>query len=130
MRMLRLLVLAGLVGLLPSLRAAEASPAGTWTWHVGRAVQTLRLAWEGGVLTGTLAGSSSGPVALPDSPIGEATFRDGVVRFSVARSAAGMSVTTRYEGRLRGDAIEGTSERPDLRGGAPVRREWKAHRAR
>ena len=129
MSTLRLLVLAGLVGFLPILRAADASPAGTWTWQVGRTAQTLRLVWDAGVLSGTLAGSA-GTAALPDSPISEASFREGVVRFSVTRSAGGVSVTTRYEGRLQGDAIEGTSERPDLRGGAPVRREWKAHRSR
>lgn len=116
-------------------RAADASPAGTWKWSAGRAgqvaEQTLKLDYQEGRLSGTLLGSQGGPVKFPDTPIAEATFKDGVVRFSVTREAGGRSATTKYEGKLEGDTLRGTREFPDLQGGgAPVRREWVAHRAK
>jgi hypothetical protein len=110
--------------------AAEASPAGTWKWPSGRAggtEQTLKLDYTAGKLTGTLLGGGAGP----DTPISDASFKDGVIKFSVTREARGMKVTTKYEGKLEGDAIKGTSERPNVQGGdAPVKRDWNAVRTK
>lgn len=116
--------------------AADASPSGTWKWSVGRpgaqaVEQTLKLDFKGGNLSGTLLGSQGSQFQFPDTPIGEASFKDGVIRFSVTREAGGNKVTTKYQGKLDGDAIKGTSERPNLQGGgAPVSREWDAKRVK
>ncbi|HUR56494.1 MAG TPA: hypothetical protein VM029_02210 [Opitutaceae bacterium] len=116
--------------------AADASPSGTWKWSVGRTggqafEQILKLEFKGGTLAGTLQGSQSGKTSFPDTPITDASFKDGVVRFSVTREAAGNKVTTKYQGKLEGDSIKGTSERPNLQGGgAPVTREWDARRTK
>lgn len=114
--------------------AAEAvSPAGTWKWTAGRAgqgiEQALKLEYTAGNLTGTLLGSQA-PAPLPDTPISEASFKDGVIKFSVVRELNGAKVTTRYEGKIDGDSIKGTSERPNPAGGEPVKREWDAKRAK
>ncbi len=116
--------------------AAEASPSGTWKWTVSRpgaqaVEQTLKLDFKGGTLSGTLLGAQGGQFQFPDTPIGEASFKEGVIRFSVTREAGGNKVTTKYEGKLDGDAIKGSSERPNLQGGgAPVSREWDAKRVK
>lgn len=114
--------------------AAEASPAGTWKWSVGRGgqgfEQTLKLDYAAGKLTGTLLGTTSGPVPLPDTAIEDASFKDGVVKFAVTRELNNAKVTTKYEGRLEGDALKGTSERPNPQGGEPLKREWEARRVK
>lgn len=115
--------------------AAEASPTGTWKWAAGRAgqtsEQTLKLSYADGKLTGTLVGATTGSATLPDTPIANGSFKDGVVTFSVTREAAGRSATTKYSGKLEGDTIRGTREFPDLQGGgAPIQREWVAQRAK
>ena len=114
--------------------AEAASPAGLWKWTAGRAgqgiEQAVKLEYAAGNLTGTMIGSQNPQFSLPDTPISEASFKDGVVKFSVVRELNGAKVTTRYEGKLDGDAIKGTSERPNPQGGEPVKREWDAKRAK
>ena len=116
--------------------AADASPAGTWKWTVGRpgtqaADQTLKLEFNNGRLSGTLLGTQGGQFQFPDTPISDASFKDGAIHFSVAREASGLKVTTKYQGKLEGDTITGTSERPNLQGGgAPLTREWNAKRSK
>src|SRR5689334_6134704 len=102
-------LLAALVACLftASAFAADATPAGTWKWSVGRSgvpgiEQTLKLEFKGGALTGTLLGGQAGKTSFPDTPISDASFKDGVVRFSVTREAAGNKVTTKYQGKLEG----------------------------
>lgn len=114
--------------------AEAASPAGMWKWTAGRSgpgvEQALQLEYAAGNLTGTLMGSQTPQFSLPDTPISEASFKDGVIKFSVVRQLNGAKVTTRYEGKLEGDAIKGTSERPNPQGGEPVKREWDARRVK
>jgi hypothetical protein len=114
--------------------AADASPAGTWKWTVqGRQGgagfdQTLKLDYKDGQLTGTLLGVQGSQFSLPDTPIADASFKDGQIKFAVTREFGGNKVTTKYDGKLEGDTITGTSERPNLQGGEPVKREWQARR--
>ena len=94
--------------------AAEASPAGTWTWSAGarqgkEIAITLKLDYANGKLSGLLLAPSGGQ--FPDTPIADASFEGGVVRFQVKREASGLSVTTRFEGKLEGDTLKGTTER-------------------
>jgi hypothetical protein len=114
--------------------AAEASPAGTWKWTVqGRQggqgfEQTLKLDYKDGKLTGTVLGTNAGQFQIPDTEISDASFKDGVIKFSVTREFNGNKFTSKYEGKLEGDTIKGTSERPGMNGGEPTKREWNAKR--
>lgn len=119
---------------LVAFAAAEASPTGTWKWTVqgrqgGRGFeQTLKLDYKDGKLTGTLIGVQGGQFQVPDTPIADATFQDGTVKFAVTREFNGNKFTTKYEGKLAGEAIKGSYERPGFDGGEPVKREWNALR--
>jgi hypothetical protein len=115
--------------------AAEQSPNGTWKWSVqGRPggqsfEQTLTLKLEDKKLTGMLLGVKGGQFQVPDTPITEATYSpDGTLNFAVTRELNGKTFTTRYEGKLSGDVIKGTYERPGVEGAAPTKRDWDARR--
>jgi hypothetical protein len=116
--------------------AADASPNGTWKWTIqGRQGgqgfdQTLKLELKDGALTGTLLGVQGNQFSVPDSPISDASFKDGTIKFSVTREFNGNKLTTKYEGKIEGDAIKGSYERPGLNGGDPVKREWDAKRVK
>jgi len=116
--------------------AAEASPTGTWKWTVqGRQGgqgfdQTLKLEHKDGKLTGTILGMQGGQFSVPDTAISDATFRDDTITFTVTREFNGNKFTTKYEGKLVGDLIKGSSERPSPNGGEPVKREWEAKRVK
>lgn len=116
--------------------AADASPTGTWKWTIqGRQGgqgfdQTLKLELKDGALTGTLLGVQGNQFSVPDSPISDASFKDGAIKFSVTREFNGNKLTTKYEGKLEGDTIKGSYERPGFNGGDPVKREWEAKRAK
>ncbi|MEO6005826.1 MAG: hypothetical protein ABIZ04_25625 [Opitutus sp.] len=110
---------------------AASSPTGTWTWsQPGRDgatyEQTLKLDHASGKLTGTLVGNGQ----RPDVAIGDASFKDGVIAFTVTREFNGNTIVIKYEGKLDGDSIKGSSERPGRDGGAPQKRDWVATRAK
>lgn len=113
--------------------AAEASPTGVWKWKVqGRQGgqgfdQTIRLNYEDGKLTGIMPGRDAGQFSVPDTPISEASFKDGVVKFAITREINGQKFTVTYEGKLEGDNITGTFQRGGTNT-APTKSEWKAHR--
>src|SRR5436309_2508549 len=98
--------------------AADASPAGTWKWTAaGRGgnpgvERTLVLDLKDGKLTGTVKGVSMGQFEIPDSEIKEGTFKDGAVAFTVENEFNGNKFVSKYQGKLEGDAITGTIERP------------------
>lgn len=64
---------------------------------------------------------------VPDTAIDNATFKDGVVAFTATREFNGNKFVSKYEGKLAGDTIKGTSERPG-RGGGATKRDWLAKR--
>ena len=115
--------------------AAEASPAGTWKWTVqGRQGgqgfdQTLKLDYQNGKLTGTLLGVQGGQFEIPDTPIADASYQDGAIKFTVTREFNGNKRTTKYAGKLEGDTIKGSSERTN-REGALQKTDWVATRAK
>lgn len=115
--------------------AADASPAGTWKWSQPArgdrpAVEmTLKLDLKDGALTGTMVGLQGPQGAMPDVAIGDAAFKDGTVMFSVTREFNGNKRTTKYEGKLEGDTVKGSSERPN-RDGAMQKNDWVATRAK
>jgi hypothetical protein len=116
-----------------SENARVISPAGVWKWtQQGRDgstwEQSLRLNYAEGKLTGTLLAGEAPWGRTPEVPISDATFKDGIVAFSLRREFNGNSVAIKYEGQLAGDMINGTTERPNRDGGAALKREWKAQR--
>ena len=97
---------------------AAASPAGTWKWTPpGRGgnpgtERTLKLDYADGKLTGTMLAVDMGQFKLPDTAISDGAFKDGTVSFSVTTEFNGNKRTTKYEGKLDGDGIKGSSESP------------------
>ncbi len=119
-----------------AVAATDSSPAGTWKWtQQGRNggqgfEQTLKLAYQDGKLTGTMVGMQGPQGQIPDVAITDASFKDGTVTFSVTREFNGNKIVSKYEGKLDGDSIKGSSERPGRDGGAPQKRDWIAARAK
>ena len=115
--------------------ADAASPAGTWKYtQAGRGgnpgvERTLMLDLKDGKLTGTLKGASMGQFEIPDTAISEASFKDGVVAFSVTIDMGGNTRTTKYSAKLDGDTLTGNSEAPG-RDGAAMKRDWVAKRSK
>jgi hypothetical protein len=104
-----------------------ADPTGTWTWTVERKGEkrevTLKLANAGGKLTGTVSTGKDGETKIEDG-----TFKDGEVRFSVTRERNGERFTSKYSGKVTGDAIKGAYE--TTVGGKGQKRDWEAKRAK
>lgn len=115
--------------------AADASPAGTWKWtqagrQGGQGIErTLVLDFKDGKLTGTLKGASMGQFEIPDTAISDGAFKGGVVSFAVTTEFNGNKRTTKYSGKLDGNAIKGESESPGRDGGTQ-KREWNPTRAK
>jgi len=122
------ILFAALAAVLFTVANAYASdPTGTWKWSSpGRDGQSrdtvLKLTLVDGKLAGTISGRGG------ETPISDATFSDGNLKFVVRLTWGERSFTMTYEGRVEGDAITGTVERPD-REGAVRKSEWKATRA-
>lgn len=123
------LLAAGLVVVTGTTQAQDkaADPTGTWTWTVERKGEkrdvTLKLANAGGKLTGTVSTGKDG-----ESKIEDGTFKDGEVRFSVTRERNGEKFTSKYSGKLSGDAIKGSYE--TTVGGKEQKKDWEAKRAK
>lgn len=110
-----------------TISAYASDLTGSWKWTAqgrnGPMEATAKLDLKDGVLTGTVAGR------MGDAPIGDASFKDGQIAFTVTREFNGNKFVIKYEGKFDGDTITGTIERPGRDGGAPVKSEWKATRA-
>lgn len=128
------LVLLGLaVGILvtgsaSAVFAADSSdPTGTWKWSVTYNDQTremsVKLKLADGKLTGAVPGRDGA-----ETPITDAEFKDGQVKFTVTREREGRKMTAKYQGKVSGDTIKGTIER--VRNDQPVKTEWQAKRAK
>jgi len=106
-----------------AMAAQDASPAGKWKWSVERNGETfeskLELKLDGDKLSGTFTGRDN-----KETPIAEASFKDGEVKFQITRERDGQSFTVKYSGKLEGDKITGKSENGDRS------RDWKAERVK
>jgi len=111
------------VGFVSTARAAD-DPTGTWKWSVTFGDKTidasLKLKLEGDKLTGAYVGRNM------ETPIENASFKDGKVSFTVTREFGGNKFTTKYDGTLSGDTITGKSEFE--RDGQKQSRDWIAKR--
>jgi len=115
--------------------AADASPAGTWKFtQPGRGgnpgtERTLKLELKDGHLTGTLMGTQGGQFQLPDTAIGNASYKDEAIAFTVEVEFNGNKFVSKYAGKLEGDGIKGSIERPG-RDGNIQKSDWNAARAK
>jgi hypothetical protein len=125
MKTLRTLVAAALAASFFTLSSFAADISGNWKWTTqgrnGPIEVTAKLALTDGVLTGTVSGR------MGDTAIGDASFKDGKVAFTVTREFDGNKFVLKYDGVLEGDTIIGTIVRPDRDAGT-VTLEWKAAR--
>jgi hypothetical protein len=85
--------------------------------------QTLKLKYEGGKLSGALLGRND-----METKIEDASFKDGLIKFTVTRERGDMKFVTKYSGKLMGDTIKGTIE--SERGGETRKQEWEAKRSK
>lgn len=109
-----------------TLSAFAADITGSWKWTTqgrnGPMENTAKFALKDGVLTGTVTGR------MGDAPIGDASFKEGNIHFTVTREFNGNQIVIKYDGKLDGDTITGKVERPGREGDSPVILEWKATR--
>ncbi len=128
MKTLRSLITALLAVSVFSIAAFAADLSGNWKWTMqgrnGPMEATGKFLVKDGALTGTVSGR------MGDVPIGDASFKDGQIAFTVTREFNGNKVVIKYAGKFEGDTITGTIERPGRDGDAPVTLEWKATRAK
>ena len=114
--------------------AADASPTGTWKWtSQGRDGQTyeqsVKLEYKDGHLTGSIMPMTTPMGEMPEVAISDASFSDGVVKFTVTREFNGRSFSSKYHGKLEGDSIKGEVERPG-RDGEVRKNDWNASRVK
>ena len=86
------------------------SPVGTWKWNFttpsGQTIDSsLKLKMEGHKLAGTFIGRNG-----HESPIEDASFRNGELSFKVVRERDGQNFTTLYRGKMTGEIITGKFE--------------------
>lgn len=111
-----------------SVKADDKTVEGTWkstfkTQDGTERTTTYKFKLEGDKVTGTVTGRNNTETAIDDG-----TFKDGTISFSVTREFNNNKVTIKYSGKLDGDTIKGSSERPGQNGGEPVKRDWTATR--
>ena len=99
---------------------------GTWKWTVQGQnnqsfEQTMKLKMEGDKVTGVILGRNN-----TETKIEDATFKDGVLGFSVTRERNGNKFTSKYSGKVDGDTIKGKIE--SERNGQTNSRDWEAKR--
>jgi len=87
----------------------RASPTGTWTWRFSNqsAVHTLKIKLDGDKLTGSIKSFQSDR----ESPIEDATYKDGIVSFKHTYKARdGETMVASYSGTVTDGGIKGTIE--------------------
>jgi hypothetical protein len=121
------LVVAALVLAVAGVARADdkPNPTGTWKWTVTFNDQkrdfAVKLKMDGDKLTGAFVGPDG-----KESPIEDATYKDGEVAFKVTRERQGNKFTIKYKGKVSGDTLKGKSEFE--RNGETQSRDWEAKR--
>ena len=128
MKSFRMITAAFAAVCLTSVLAFAGDPTGTWKWTVpGRDGQprdvTLKLELKDGQLSGNRSGFRG------ETPLSDASFKDDQIAFSVVREFNGNKLETKYQGKLDGDTLKGSSEGTG-RDGQVTKREWTAMRAK
>jgi hypothetical protein len=121
----------GMFAVMGAVAAADKDdPTGTWKFKTkfgkNETERTMKLEYKEGKLTGTVSGFGK---AAKDTSIEDASFKDGVVKFSTTRLGGkdkDQKITTKYEGKLDGETIKG-SITTDF-GGKDNKTDWEAKR--
>ena len=133
MKSLRYLGAVFAAACLMTVTAFAADPTGAWKWTAqgrnGAQDFTMKLELKGGALTGAVMMPGRGGGASTEVAISDASFKDDQIAFSVVREFNGNKVATKYQGKLDGDTLKGSSEGPG-RDGQVMKREWMATRAK
>jgi hypothetical protein len=110
--------------------AVPPDPTGHWNWTVTPpgGDRTYQISATLVFSLGTLSGAYHG--RLGDAPISDASFRDGVVTFSVARDYEGKPFLVKYQGALSGDTLTGTVAIPPFEGAGAATIPWSARRSK
>jgi hypothetical protein len=99
---------------------------GSWKWSVTfndqTREQTLKLETKEGKPAGVIIAGQNNR----ETPIADATFKDGVLAFTVTRERQGNKFVSKYNGKLEGDTIKGKIETE--RDGQTNSRDWEAKR--
>jgi hypothetical protein len=127
-RLVAIALVLTFVALAGTARADDkANPTGTWKWKVTIQNQdqerTVKLKLDGDKLTGNYVGRDN-----KETPIEDATFKDGEVSFKVTRERNGQKFTTKYTGKVSGDTLKGKTEFE--RDGQTQSRDWEATRSK
>jgi hypothetical protein len=133
MKSLRILAVAFAATCLMTAAAVAADPTGNWKWtqqgRGGSQEITAKLALKDGALTGSITSPGRGGGDPVTTDISDASFKDGMIAFSLVREFNGNKIVTKYSGKLDGDTITGSSERPGRGDGAPpMKTDWVATR--
>src|SRR4051812_15712404 len=104
---------------------SKADPSGTWTWTVstpnGQSFEsTATFKREGDKVTGSVTGRRG------DTAISDGQFKDGTLTFTVMREREGRKMTSKFTGKVDGNAIKGTMTMD--RGDGAQSRPWEAKR--
>ncbi len=88
----------------------KADPTGTWkysfTTQNGQAIDiTFKLKLDGEKLTGVFIGRDG-----QESPIGDASFKNGEVAFTITRERDGQKFVSKYRGKVSGDSFKASVE--------------------
>ncbi len=106
--------------------AADANPLGLWSWtaHGPQGPLTIKARLE------VTAQALTGVIITPggELPIAEGTFKDGTLNFTIIREVQGEKLHVKYSGKLDGDKIAGTIDRPMPGGGEHQVVDWNATR--
>jgi len=128
MKTLRVLAAALFAASFLTLAAYASDVTGTWKWtsqgRNGPRETSAKLVVKDGALSGSIAGRNG------DTAIEDASLKDGVIAFSVSRQRNNNKSVTKYTGKVEGDKITGTFERPGRNGGEPQKTEWIATKAK
>jgi hypothetical protein len=133
MKSLRYLGAVFAAACLMTVTAFAADPTGAWKWTAqgrnGAQDYTMKLELKGGALTGALMMPGRGGGAPTEVAISDTSFKDDAIAFSVVREFNGMKMVTKYAGKLAGDEIKGSIERPGRGEGQPPQKtDWLAKR--
>lgn len=106
--------------------AFAADPSGTWKWTTqspaGEINTTLKLESKEGKLVGAYSNQ------FGDAAITNASLKEDVIAFDVAREIQGNKFVVKYHGKLDGNTIKGTIEAQSPDGGEPMKLDWNAKR--
>jgi hypothetical protein len=109
----------------------KVNPAGAWIWSVPARnggpdrTNTLTLKVQGDKVTGTLSMPRRGGEVV-DTAIKDAKVNGEEISFTVTREFNGNTVTSKYSGKISGDAIKGKIATE--RDGETQSRDWDARR--